>query len=100
MKRFFFLTAFVALIASLALLQTKAQTPSQAQKAAPAAATLDQYRDMLSTYCYDCHNSTVKSGGLVLEGLDIQNASDDAQVWEKAVRKLRGRLMPPPGNAQ
>jgi mono/diheme cytochrome c family protein len=101
MKRFVFMSAFLALIASLALLQTKAQTPSQAQKVpAAAAAKLDQYNELLSTYCNECHNSTVKSGGLVLEGLDLQKAPEDAQVWEKAVRKLRGRLMPPPGNAQ
>ena len=39
-------------------------------------------------------------GGLALQGLDIQAAGADAEIWEKAVRKLRGRLMPPPGSPQ
>ena len=55
---------------------------------------------MLSTYCYACHNGRVKSGGLALDGLDLQTPAENAQVWEKAVLRLRGRLMPPPGNPQ
>ena len=39
-------------------------------------------------------------GGLMLEGIDLQNPAANAQIWEKALRKLRGRLMPPPGNPQ
>jgi hypothetical protein len=39
-------------------------------------------------------------GGLALQGLDIQAAGAHAETWEKAVRKLRGRLMPPPGSPQ
>lgn len=55
---------------------------------------------MLTTYCYTCHSTRAKMGGLALEGLDLKDAGANAQVWEKAVRKLRGRLMPPPGNPQ
>lgn len=39
-------------------------------------------------------------GGLALEGLDIEDAGAHAEIWEKAVRKLRGRQMPPPGSPQ
>jgi mono/diheme cytochrome c family protein len=98
MKRFLYASALLILIVSLALLQTSAQTPTQAKNT--PAAKLDQYQELLTTYCVDCHNPTVKSGGLSLEGLNLQTVADDAQIWEKAVRKLRGRLMPPPGNAQ
>ena len=55
---------------------------------------------MLNTYCVGCHNTRLKTGGLALDGLDLQAAADDAQIWEKALRKLRGHLMPPPGNPQ
>ena len=97
MKRILYISALLVFVALMALLQTNAQTPA---RTTPPAAKLDQYQEMLSTYCFDCHNSTVTSGGLVLEGLDLRTAADDAQIWEKAVRKLRGRLMPRPGNAQ
>jgi mono/diheme cytochrome c family protein len=93
-KRFIYIGVLLVLITSLALVQTRAvgQTPS--------AAALDQHRAMLDTYCVDCHNKTTKAGGLALDTLDLKNAPADAQVWEKALRKLRGRLMPPPGNPQ
>ena len=55
---------------------------------------------MLDTYCFTCHNTAVKAGGLALDALNLQNAPDDAKTWEKALRKLRGHLMPPPGNPQ
>ena len=93
-RRFWYLSAVLVLIASLTLFQTGAvgQTPS--------SAALDQHHQMLDTYCFDCHNKTTKAGGLTLDSLDLKNAPADAQVWEKALRKLRGRLMPPPGNPQ
>ena len=64
----------------------------------PAVTAPDQHRAMLSTYCYACHNGRVKSGGLALDGLNLQTPAENAQAWEKAVLKLPGRLMPPPGN--
>ena len=67
----------------------------------PAAGqTPDQYRAMLSTYCFTCHNSRAKIGGLTLDTLDLKAASGDARIWEEALRKLRGHLMPPPGMPQ
>jgi hypothetical protein len=52
-------------------------------------------------YCSKCHNVVDWAGGIAFESLsphDITTA--DAETWEKAIRKLRGRLMPPPGNPQ
>jgi hypothetical protein len=40
------------------------------------------------------------SFSLLLEGMDLEDAADHPEVWEKAIRKLRGRLMPPPGSPQ
>jgi len=89
----------LALLLSSVLWRTNAQTvPTSTQ--APLASAVDQHRAMLSTYCSTCHSDRVKSGGLSLEGLDLQTPAQNAQIWEKAVRKLRGRLMPPPGNPQ
>jgi hypothetical protein len=65
-----------------------------------APAPNDQYHAMLATYCFTCHNTRAKIGGLALDNLDLQAAADDARTWEKALRKLRGHLMPPPGNPQ
>src|SRR6516162_4343841 len=81
MKQFISVSALLVLIATSAMAQ-----------GAPA----DQHRAMLNTYCVTCHNTRLKTGGLVLDGV----AWDDAQVWEKALRKLRGHQMPPPGSPQ
>jgi mono/diheme cytochrome c family protein len=93
MKRFLCVSALLLLIASPGLLQTRAVGQT-------AATAPDQHREMLDTYCFTCHNASVKAGGLALDALNLQNASDDAKTWEKALRKLRGHLMPPPGNPQ
>jgi len=47
-----------------------------------------------------CHNERVTSGGLALDDMNLESPAESAQIWEKALRKLRGRLMPPPGNPQ
>ena len=88
-----------ALIASLASFAPIAygQTPPGNT---PAPAGSDPQRALLNTYCVTCHNSRLKTGGLALDTLNLQSAPDDAHIWEKALRKLRGRLMPPPGARQ
>jgi hypothetical protein len=55
-------------------------------------------RTLIDRYCLGCHNPRTRSGNLVLQGRDISQAGDDPETWEKVVRKLRGGLMPPPGN--
>jgi hypothetical protein len=87
MKRSLPITAILVLISSWAT-------------SAPAEVALDQHRAMLATYCFSCHSSRAKVGGLALDNLDLQTPADDARTWEKALRKLRGHLMPPPGNPQ
>jgi hypothetical protein len=51
----------------------------------------------IETYCAECHNTTDWAGGLALNILDPANVHDDAESWEKVVRKLRAGMMPPPG---
>jgi mono/diheme cytochrome c family protein len=97
MKRFLSATAVLAVIASSTLAQTSAAGQTAARAIAPAG--VNPHQAMLDAYCIGCHNGRAKAGGLVLEGLDLQ-AADNADVWEKALRKLRGHLMPPPGSAQ
>jgi mono/diheme cytochrome c family protein len=55
---------------------------------------------MLATYCTECHNDEEFAGNVVIEGLTPDAVPAHAETFEAAVRKLRGRLMPPPGNPQ
>lgn len=72
--------------------------------AVPSQAELDSQSEaqwqLLEDYCVDCHNLDDFSGGLAIDLMDHDAIAADAEVWEKVVRKLRGRLMPPPGQAK
>ncbi|MEP7367341.1 MAG: DUF1592 domain-containing protein [Acidobacteriota bacterium] len=52
---------------------------------------------VVKRYCVGCHSAKMKSGGLALEGLDPAAAGQHSKEWEKVVRRLRGRTMPPAG---
>jgi mono/diheme cytochrome c family protein len=68
---------------------------------APAAADpVKPFNDLINTNCVKCHNSTDWAGGVAMDTMDLGHAGDDPQVWEEAVTKLRGRLMPPAGEKQ
>ena len=69
-----------------------AQTVAAAPDSSPAS-----FRPVVDKYCISCHNERLKTGGLVLEGLDLANVPAHADVWEKAIRKLKGNMMPPAG---
>jgi mono/diheme cytochrome c family protein len=60
----------------------------------PAAAA---HRETLQLYCVGCHSGPTPFAGLNLEPLDTANLEANGAIWEKLIRKLRGRQMPPAG---
>jgi hypothetical protein len=54
-------------------------------------------QEMVTKYCVTCHNQKTQTGGLVLEKLNADRPAENAEVWEKVIRKLRAGLMPPTG---
>src|SRR5690606_4480022 len=54
-----------------------------------------QHRATLDRYCFECHSSAIAEAGLDLERLDVADLEQNGVVWEKVLRKLRGREMPP-----
>src|SRR5262245_33010058 len=81
---------FAAMAAEPAGRQAAGSAQTAASSSAPFRATVDQY-------CVTCHNAKLKTGGLVLEGLDMSRLSSDAETWEKVVKKVRAGVMPPQG---
>ncbi|MCZ6793770.1 MAG: hypothetical protein O7J95_09185, partial [Planctomycetota bacterium] len=75
----------------------------------PSPPTLSPVRAVLERYCVGCHNSDKKKGRLDLEAIiseitsetrsetRSEDVSRHPKVWEKVVRKLRARTMPPDG---
>src|SRR5215510_5992391 len=55
------------------------------------------FRALLDQYCVTCHNERAKTAGLMLDKMDVDHVADNAETWEKVVRKLRGGMMPPTG---
>jgi hypothetical protein len=54
---------------------------------------------MIETHCLDCHNRAEAAGDLSLEARDLAAVNQNAELWEKVIYKLRGRMMPPAGES-
>jgi len=68
------------------------------QEGTPAAPELAAaQRALLQRYCLTCHNERLRTANLLLDTMNVANVSEGAEVWEKVVRKLRARQMPPVG---
>src|SRR5438094_1315464 len=92
MKRLALTLLVLAFVTTQPVAQTQTTQPNVARTAA--------VRTMLDSYCIGCHSSTVKAGGVAFAEMPLDDIGKNAEIWEKAVRKLRGRLMPPPGSRQ
>ena len=68
----------------------------QAQNSSPSAAA-SAHRQTLQLYCVGCHSGPTPFAGLNLEPMDFNNLEQNGAIWEKLIRKLRGRQMPPAG---
>jgi mono/diheme cytochrome c family protein len=62
-----------------------------------AVAAVPPERAVVNQYCVSCHSSKMKAGGLALDAVSAQNVDQRTDVWERVVRKLRARYMPPAG---
>jgi hypothetical protein len=62
-----------------------------------AATEGSDHRNTLNQYCVTCHNENLKTARLQLDHLDPENVSGNEAQWEKVLRKLRNRQMPPAG---
>jgi mono/diheme cytochrome c family protein len=84
----------IALIAWLVSVGDRV-TQAAPQNTGPVAAA--SQAAVLKQYCITCHNDRLRTGNLALDSIDLANLSANADTWEKVVRKLRTRSMPPIG---
>ena len=101
--------AWLALAAGAAHAQGTAKAPAAAQPAAnapaaqPAAnppAADKPLENLVDDFCSKCHNTTDWAGNVAMDSMDLAHPGEDAEIWEKAIAKLTGRLMPPAGQKQ
>ncbi len=77
-----------------------APAPAPARAQASAVADAARHRDWLNKYCVNCHgNRTALPANepLNLESASLDNLLPHAATWERVLRKLSVRAMPPQG---
>lgn len=56
-----------------------------------------QTRTVMDRYCVGCHNDRVKTAGVSLTNTSAKTPAENPDLWERVVRKLVHRHMPPVG---
>jgi hypothetical protein len=50
---------------------------------------------LINRFCVGCHNERTNAGGLSFSQIDVDNVQANAELSDKAARKLRARALPP-----
>src|SRR5690606_20066298 len=53
---------------------------------------------LFESYCIDCHNTEDWAGGVAFDVIAEDEIGENADIFEKVVRKLRSQQMPPGGH--
>ena len=69
------------------------------QQAPPTGVSQAPQLEFVEQYCISCHDNLEKKGELSLEMVSA-DVAQHPDVWEKVVRKLRARQMPPVGRKE
>jgi len=64
--------------------------------ASPQAINAQQASATIAKYCATCHSEKLHTADLVLDPAAAAQPEADAEHWERVIRKLRARSMPPP----
>ena len=72
---------------------------AQQRSTSPPSPEVTSEREVVGRFverlCSECHNGDDKSGGLNLEDLSLEDIDRHPKAWEKVVRRLASRQMPP-----
>src|SRR5262249_53553385 len=74
-----------------------AQQPSKPSSPSEAKLERATVNKFVTRHCTNCHNEDAKKAGLDLDALSAQDVGAHPEAWEKVVRKLAARQMPPAG---
>jgi mono/diheme cytochrome c family protein len=91
----------LAILSVLSLAVVFSASPvTPARQTVQSSSAADAQLATVKQYCVGCHNDRAKTGGVSFEGITAASVGQHPDLFEKAVRKLRGRVMPPPGAKQ
>ncbi len=103
-RRILVLAGFVIISSVFVLSGQTAQRQTQSTPSSVTSASAE--KALFDQYCVTCHSEKAKNAGgqmseaarkLTFDGLDVAHVRDNAETWEKIVRKLRAGMMPPSG---
>jgi hypothetical protein len=87
---------FMTLRWILFLLAATAHLAARAAESSSAAVADDSaFTRFIESHCLDCHDQATRQAGLDLKLLLAEDVASHAEAWEKVVRKLTARQMPP-----
>ena len=89
-RSFVLSTIGLAALAAHPMVQLWGQASAPALDAAAAGAVVNKN-------CVGCHNEKLRTADLLLDKADINNPPASAETWEKVIRKLQAKAMPPVG---
>ena len=91
-------TQHIGLIAGLALVAGCDQLGGDG--AVQSAANASRQWQTVAEYCTECHNRDDLTADIAFDRMTPESVAHEPKIFEAAVRKLRGRQMPPPGDTQ
>ena len=94
------LLAAAGVVLSLEARQAPVASAARPGPSAPSALSASApHLALVEEYCVTCHDQEEKKGGLAID-LMSADVSEHQDEWEKVVRKLRARQMPPVGRKE
>src|SRR5437870_5018046 len=75
----------------------RAEQPSQPLSSSASLHRPSTVKQFVTRHCTNCHNQSDKRAGLALDAISSEEVSAHPDVWERVVRKLSARQMPPIG---
>lgn len=88
-------TLLAALFAFGGLTARSGPSPVVASTHPADTMSVDVANETVQTFCQRCHNDRALRGNLSLASFDASAISEDPEVGEKIIRKLRAGMMPP-----
>lgn len=56
-----------------------------------------RFSGVINQYCVTCHNDALRTAGFSLQHANFNNMEEHAETWEKVLRKVKVKTMPPSG---
>ncbi len=86
----------LALVLSLSLsVAERRQAAAEATPSKSAASSTAPFQRLIDRYCVSCHNEELNTASFRLDNIDLAHVSENGEIWEKVIHKLRTEEMPP-----